>query len=248
MITAKKLNELLNKIAPYELAESWDNCGLLIDCGGQTDKVLFALDLTAEVVQEAAARGCGAIITHHPAIFQGVKALAEGDPVLAAAKAGVSVLSAHTCFDAAQGGVNDCLCELLGLQEVELFAGMGRGGKIEKIEPAAFAALVREKLGCGPVRYVDGGRPIERVAVIGGAAGEFVGQASWLGYDAYLTGELKHHEAIYARQLGLTVVAAGHYETENPAMEKMRQAMERELDGAAECLLSECCANPLETA
>ncbi len=244
MTTTGKLNELLNKIAPYELAESWDNCGLLVDCGGEIARVLFALDLTGEVVQEAAERGCGAIITHHPAIFQGVKALAQGDPVLAAARAGISVLAAHTCFDAAQGGVNDQLCALLGLRETELFAGIGRGGRLDKTDAQGLAALVKQALGCETVRYVDGGRAIERVAVIGGAAGEFVGQAGWQDYDAFVTGELKHHEAVFARQLGMTVIAAGHYETENPAMDAMRRAMEAELDGAADCLLSERGTNP----
>ncbi len=247
MTTAKQLNKILNKIAPYELAESWDNCGLLIDCGGETDKILFALDLTNAVVAEAAALGCGVIVTHHPAIFQGVKALADGDPVLAAARAGVSVLSVHTCFDAAAGGVNDVLCEKLGVDAPELFAIIGRGGNIKRTDALTLAVNVKNVLRCSVVRYVDGGKPIERVAVIGGSAGEFIGEASWQGYDAFVTGELKHHEAIYAKQLGLTVIAAGHFETENPAMDALRAAVESALDGAADCLLSTACANPLET-
>ena len=247
MITTKKLNEIVNKIAPYELAEDWDNCGLLVDCDEPADSILFALDATLPVLQEAKRRGCGIVVTHHPAIFSGVKALAAGDPVLEAAKMKISLLAAHTCFDAAQGGVNDCLCEKLGIENPELFAPIGRMGTLRCADAASLAALVREKLECGPVRYVDGGRPIERVAVIGGAAGEFVAQAKWMGLDAFITGELKHHEALYARQMGMTVVVAGHYETEKPAVEALCRAVEAEIGEEATCLLSEDETNPMET-
>lgn len=247
MITAKKLNEIVNRIAPYELAEEWDNCGLIVDCGEETDKILFALDATNAVLEEATRRGCGVVVTHHPAIFSGVKTLADGDPVLEAAKRRISLIAAHTCFDAAQGGVNDVLCDLLGVEERALFAPIGRMGKLGSADASSLAALVKDKLGCRAVRYADGGKPIERVAVIGGSGGEFVAQAKWMGLDALVTGELKHHEALYARQAGVTVVAAGHYETENPAVEVLRRAAEAEVGPDAACLLAEDGANPFET-
>lgn len=247
MIDTKKLNEIVNKVAPYELAEEWDNCGLIVDCGEKTDKILFALDATNAVLEEAQRRGCGAVVTHHPAIFSGIKNLADGDPVLEAAKRHITLIAAHTCFDAAQGGVNDVLCDLLGVKEQELFAPIGRMGKLSCADAKALAALVKEKLGCDAVRYVDGGKPIERVAVIGGSAGEFVAQAKWMNLDAFITGELKHHEALYAQQVGVTVIAAGHYETENPAVEALRRAVEAEVGEDAACLLAEVCANPFGT-
>lgn len=247
MIGTKQLNEVIDKLAPYTLAESWDNCGLLVDCGGETGKILFALDAANEVIEEADALGCGILVTHHPAIFAGVKVLPQGDPVLEAARHNISLIAAHTCYDAAAGGVNDVLCDLLGVAERASIAPIGRSGRLASPDARSLAALVREKLGCGPVRFVDGGHPIEKVAVVGGAGGDFVAQARWLGLDALITGELKYHEALYAKQLGLTVVAAGHYETENPAVAALCAAVQQQIGDAAQCIVASVGANPFQT-
>ncbi len=247
MITAKKLEAVVDQTAPFALAAPWDNCGLLVDCGGETDKILFALDATVPVLEEAQRCGCGIVVTHHPAIFSPLKRFSQGDPALEAARRGLSLIAAHTCFDAAAGGVNDLLCDLFRVQDREEFAGIGRMGGLRFDGARELAAYVRERLGCGPVRYVDGGGAIRRVGVIGGAGGDFAAQAKQAGLDALITGECKHHEALYAKQAGLTLVAAGHYETENPAVEALRRSVEASLGGAAVCLLAERCENPFYT-
>ncbi|MEG2234441.1 MAG: Nif3-like dinuclear metal center hexameric protein [Oscillospiraceae bacterium] len=246
MINAIKVNEAVNEIAPYELTEQWDNCGLLVDCAEETDKILFALDVTNEVVAEAKELCCGIIVSHHPAIFQGKKALADGDPVLTAAKEHISLIAAHTCFDMAQGGVNDVLCKILGVENASLFE-CGRGGILKKDSAKSLAEFVKEKLGCACVKYIDAGCKIEKVAIIGGSAGEFIGQAKWMGYDAFITGEIKHHEALFAKQIGLTVISAGHFETENPAMEAMLELVSEKIGNKDECLLSKKNTNPIMT-
>ncbi len=245
MTNAKHINEILNQVAPYELAEGWDNCGLLVDCGGETDKILFALDVSGESVKKAKELGCGIIVSHHPAIFGGVKSLGTSDPALLAAMEHISLLAAHTCFDAANGGVNDVLCRTLGIKDAELFPPIGRGGSVAKTTAAKLASDVKKALCCESVALVDCGTPIERVALIGGSAGEFIASAKWLGYDAFVTGELKYHDALFAREIGMNVIAAGHFNTEVIAVRALRDAVSERLEGAAECIIFENEKNPI---
>ncbi|MBR5502556.1 MAG: Nif3-like dinuclear metal center hexameric protein, partial [Oscillospiraceae bacterium] len=118
MITPRELEQLVAQIAPPEAAEEWDNVGLLLDSGAPTDRILFALDATVQAVEEAKKLGCGVIVTHHPLIFHPLRRIEAGSPVQLAAKAGISVISAHTNFDTAAGGVNDLLAEMFGLLDV----------------------------------------------------------------------------------------------------------------------------------
>ncbi|MEG0750412.1 MAG: Nif3-like dinuclear metal center hexameric protein [Oscillospiraceae bacterium] len=246
MITTKELNEIINKIAPYELAEGWDNCGLLLDCGLPIDKILFALDATGSSLARAKELGCGAVVTHHPAIFGGIKVLCAEDPVVIAAMSHISLLAAHTCFDAAEGGVNDALCSKLGIEEPTPMLPFGRCGVLAAGDAAELAEKVKKSLGCESVAYVDGGRPIDRVAVVGGAAGELISQAAWLGCDAFITGELKHHEALFAQQIGMTVISAGHFITEIVAIKTLCERVQSEIAERAGCLIYSEEQNPIK--
>lgn len=246
-MTTKELNEIINTAAPYELALEWDNCGLLLDCGLDFDSVLFALDVTNEAVAEAKKRGCGAIVSHHPAMMGAVKALAAPDPVVTAAMEHISLFAAHTCFDFANGGVNDVMCSLLGVTDVQPWPPIGRIGHLKSGGAQALAARVKAALGCPRVLYVDGGAPIERVAVVCGSAGDLLAEAKWAGCDAFITGELKHHAALFARQIGLSVVAAGHFGTEAVAVKSLRDAVQSIAGDSLKCLLFEGEADPLIT-
>ena len=240
MATVQQLYEEMKHIAPLELAESWDNPGLLVDCGGEVHRVLVALDITPEVVAEAAEKHCEAIVSHHPVIFSPLKKLGPQDVPFQLVQAGISAVCMHTNLDAAEGGVNEVLAGIFGMKDMEIFAdGCGRVGEIEEISVPELARKAQEKLASlcnqpenGPavqVKLVDSGRSVKRLAVISGAGGSMFEDAVAVGADCLLTGEANHHHAIDAKRLGLSLIAAGHYATEFPVTaavaEKLRAAL-----------------------
>ena len=227
MITVRQVYEAMQAIAPLELAESWDNPGLLVDCGGAVHRVLTALDITPEVVEEAAAKQCEMIVSHHPVIFDPLKRLEPQDVPFRLVQAGISAVCMHTNLDAAEGGVNEVLAGIFGMRDWEVFAdGCGRVGEVEPITVPELARKAQAVLGgrcnrprSGPavqVKFADSGKTVRRLAVISGAGGSMFEDALAVGADCLLTGEANHHAAIDAVRLGLSLVAAGHYATEFP--------------------------------
>ncbi len=244
MINARELAEAVNSVAPFYNSAEWDNSGLLLDCGAHFSRVLFALDATKDVLIEAAERQCGALVTHHPVIFGALKRMSVDDPVTLAAKCSISIVSAHTCFDSTDGGVNDVLCGLLGLSSVTSFGDIGRAGSLPSMPEDDFIAMCKKALGCDYLPAVLQGKPINRVAVVGGSGGEYVGLAASLGCDALVTGEIKHHEALIAKQRGVCAVAAGHFATENPSISALCEGVSKQLGDRAECMVSQSGRDP----
>ncbi len=234
-VTVKEVSAFIDAFSPYETKCHWDNCGLLV--GNENNKVTkigLALDLTSEVLKNAVSKGVDLIVTHHPVIFKAQKAFVKGNLAYDAAVNGISVISAHTCLDSAQGGVNDVLCEILELDDVssveikeELNTPLLRIGSVKKLDPLAFAEDVSKRLGA-VCRVVEGKRPIKRVAVCGGAGADFIDYAIEAGADALVTGDLDHHEMLDAAEKGITLIAAGHFETENPVMAVLKEKLEKE--------------------
>ncbi len=240
MVTVQQLYEEMQRMAPLELAESWDNPGLLVDCGGEVHRVLVTLDITPEVAAEAAEKHCEAIVSHHPVIFSPLKKIGPQDVPFQLVQAGISAICMHTNLDAAEGGVNEVLAGIFGMKDMEVFAGgCGRVGGIEPISVPELARKARQELATrcnlpenGPavqVKLVDSGCPVKRLAVISGAGGSMFEDAIAVGADCLLTGEANHHHAIDAKRLGLSLIAAGHYATEFPVTaavaEKLRAAL-----------------------
>ena len=232
MVNVKAVSDYINSFAPYDTQCSWDNCGLLVgDENKEVSKVGICLDLTSETLENAKAQGVDLVITHHPLIFTPQKNFLSGDKAYELAVSGISLISAHTCFDCADGGVNDVLCYLLGISNVrgveteETAIPMVRIGEVKKQSSADFAKLVAEKLGT-VCRVVDCENVINKVAVCGGAGMDFYDEAVKAGADAYVTGEIKHHEMLYAKEKGVTVIEAGHFETENPSMTALKNKLE----------------------
>ena len=240
MTTVQQLYEAMQCITPLELAESWDNPGLLVDCGGEVTRVLVTLDITPEVVTEAAAKHCEAIVAHHPVFFDPLKKLGPQDLPFQLVRAGISAICMHTNLDAAAGGVNEVLAGIFGMQDPEPFAGgCGRVGSIEPITVPQLARKAQQELAArcnapdaGPavqVKFADTGKPVQRLAVISGAGGSLFEEALAMGADCLLTGEANHHHACDAKRLGLSLIAAGHYATEFPVTaavaEKLRAAL-----------------------
>ena len=227
MTSVNQVYETMQQMAPLELAEHWDNPGLLVDCGGAVHRVLVTLDITPEVVAEAAAKQCEVIVAHHPVIFDPLKKLCPTDVPYQLVRAGISAVCMHTNLDAAEGGVNEVLADLFGMKDKTPFAeGCGRVGTVEEITVPQLARKAQQVLAAhcnapqnGPavqVKFADAGKPVRRLAVISGAGGSLFEDALAQGADCLLTGEANHHHACDAKRLGLSLIAAGHYATEFP--------------------------------
>ena len=222
-MTVREFYKALSAIVPRELGCDWDVDGLNVcpDPDREVKRVLVALDATNEVVNQAVAEGYDLIFTHHPMLFGGLKNVLaddyDGAKVIALCRAGVSAVSFHTRIDAAEGGVNDILAGLVGLEEVEV-AGEERimrvGTLAEPVSAAAFAARVKDALGAPAVLCADAGREVRRVAVVGGSGKSEVALAIASGADTFLTGELKYSQYCDTDKLNLLV--AGHFYTEQP--------------------------------
>ncbi len=229
--------EYMQGWADPQLAESWDNVGLLVDAGGSVDKILVALDITREVVEEAEQKGCGLIVSHHPVIFKPLKGLNASQPAFLLVQKGISAICMHTNLDAAEGGVNDVLAKLLGVTEVQPFAELGRIGKIAPLSAMDFAQRCKEILQA-PVMLADAGKQISTVALIGGSGGDFFKEAALAGADCLVTGEASHHHGLDATEMGLSVVVAGHFATEVPVVREMQARLQGAF-GDIEVLMSE---------
>ena len=230
MRTVNELYEAMQRIAPLELAESWDNPGLLVDCGRPVDRVLVTLDITLEVVQEAAAKGCGLIVAHHPVIFSPLKRLEPRDVPFQLVQNGISAICMHTNLDAAPGGVNDTLCDILGIaaEGRESFAeGCGRIGTTMPTTVEALAKFCAATLHSG-VKYVNGQKPVTCLAEVSGGGGSYLEEAIARGADCLVTGEAAHHIALLARQKGIGLVVAGHWGTEHAIADVLAVQLEKQ--------------------
>lgn len=221
-MTVKEVYDALQTVAPFETQLDFDNAGLLIGSFHQpVTGIGVVLDVTPQAIGQAQQRGLDCIVSHHPIIFSGLKAIPTESPVYQAIRAGLAVISAHTNLDAAAGGVNDALAAALGLEAVQPLGlpgdrtpPMGRIGRLSAgMDSYGFAAYVSEKLHTR-AKYVPADRPIDTVAVCGGAGEAFIQPAAAAGADALVTADVKHHNLLLARSLGLMVVDAGHFETE----------------------------------
>lgn len=233
--TVAQVLEQLEKIAPLELAEEWDNVGLLAGrMDAKVDCVLCALDLTLDVVNEAAARGAQLIVTHHPILFRGRKNLREDDPegkmLCALIRGNIALIAMHTNYDNAQPGVNDALAGVIGLKNVAALENGMRVGSVDEVSFAEFAKEAEAKLG-GPIRkYGSADRRVSRVAVLGGAGEDFVNQAASAGADVYITGEMAYHKALDAAAAGVCILEAGHAATEKPGIYALSRGLQIALD------------------
>lgn len=224
MATVQEILQFIETLAPRELKMEWDNVGLL--CGGKdrpVTKILVALDPFEHVCREAADWGAELLVTHHPLIFAAPKSVTDDTSVGRAIQLlcahGISAINAHTNLDCAQGGVNDVLAQTLELTEVAVIGGedLLRAGQFDAELPA-FLAHVKEKLGCRGLRYVDGGKPVHKVAVGGGSCAGGMLDAVDAGCDTLVTADVKYNQFWDARELGLNLIDAGHFQTENPVV------------------------------
>ena len=232
MATVHDILTYLETLAPRSMKMDWDNVGLL--CGSrrtEVTKLLVALDPFEGVCEEAAHWGADLIVTHHPLIFKALKSITDetsiGRSIQLLCREGISAINAHTNLDCAPGGVNDRLAAALGLSGIEVIDPMGvdtegrewgllRKGVVTEQSLAEFLPTVKTALGCEGLRYVDGGKPVRKVAVGGGACASELMDAYRAGCDTFVTSDVKYNQFWEARDLGMNLVDAGHFYTENP--------------------------------
>ena len=217
-MTVQEIYAYLHSRAPFDTAEGWDNPGMLVgDPRREVSRVLVALDATAGAVDTAEAVCADLIVTHHPVIFAPLKKLSAQSIPYRLAAAGIDLIAAHTNLDKAEGGVNDTLAARLGLSDVVVAADeYTRIGTLpEPMSARDFAAHVAAVLDTA-VRY-SGDKTVQRVAVCGGSGGDFMLRCH--DADAYVTGEVRHHEWLAADHLN--VIEAGHYATEVPVVDTL---------------------------
>ena len=220
----KEVLDWLNALAPFESAEGFDNVGLLMgDREAEVHTVLFGMDITDAMADEAIKTGAELIITHHPFIFHALKRIdytgPQGRTLCRLAEKRISVIAAHTNWDKAAGGVGDSLARALELQDVTAADDYVRAGTLPSPMPLnAFEAHVRAKLHIDARFYPASEEAITRVAVAGGAYGEGYFAALAAGAQMFVVGEIAHHEILYASARGLSLCDAGHYATEWPGV------------------------------
>ena len=255
MATVREIYDRLAEKAPLEMKMDFDNPGFLVGRGGaEVRRVLVSLDITDDVIEEAKEKGAQLIVSHHP-IFFSLKSVTDGDRLgrkaVALIESGISAICMHTNLDAAKGGVNDALADALGLRDTEILnvegissAGeeysYGRVGLLTEPTPmTAFLEKVKAALGANGLRYHDAGRPVYRVASVGGSGGGMLDFAAAKGCDTFVTADVKYDVFLAAKEMGINLIDADHFCTENtvvPALAVMIAGRFPEV----EVLISEC--------
>ncbi|MCB9881294.1 MAG: Nif3-like dinuclear metal center hexameric protein [Planctomycetes bacterium] len=234
------LLDWLHDLAPLDVAESWDNVGLLVGRRtGSVERVMTCLTLTPDVVLEALDRRADLVVTHHPMLFRATKRItdesAEGRMLLDLVAGDVRVYSPHTSWDSAREGINRQLAEALALREIvpmrplaeDSERGSGRIGSLpEKVPLHVLLERVKRALHVEVVPHVgEADHLIGRMGIACGAADDFVRDALRLECDALLLGEARFHTCLEARTAGMALILPGHYATERPAMGSLATRM-----------------------
>ncbi len=232
MTSVKQIYDKLNELAPVSLKMDFDNVGLLVGDGrASVGTCLAALDITGEVIQEAIDRKAQLIVSHHPIIFGSINSVTTDDlagrKIIALIKNDISAICMHTNLDIAEGGVNDALITALSASSEGYLepcgtdadgkpVGCGRIGEFKtEMDFESFLGLCKSALGANGLRYHYAGRPVKRLAVMGGSGGGSLMDAVKAGCDTYVTSDIKYNCFLDAKELGVNLIDADHFCTEN---------------------------------
>lgn len=240
----KDIIDYMEKWAPNEIVDSWDNTGFQI---GREDKdirnIMVALDLDEYILKESIEKDIDLIITHHPVIFQSLKSVVDINPkgklILDIIENDIAAYNAHSNLDLANGGVSDVLASKLKLKnlsnlkdlvvndEYDNKYGYGRIGELASINLESFISEVKKVLDIeNLVLYGDVGRIVRKVAVCGGSGSDFIIDAVKKNADIYITGDIKYHEAQFAYERGLTILDIGHFHSEKHILPAIKKYLE----------------------
>ena len=250
MAIVNDIYAFLNEIAPVRYQMDFDNAGFLVGDGGTAvKKTLLALDITDDVIAEAVELRAQLIVSHHPLIFTPLRHATTDDlagrKVLVLARHGISAICMHTNLDIADGGVNDALMAAL---DAEVTGGLdpagtaadgsaltcGRIGKLKRpMTMAEFLPYVSGRLHANGLRYVDGGSPVERLAVCGGSGGNMLELAAAKGCDTFVTADVKYDRFLAAKELGINLIDADHFCTENVVIPVLQAKLQQRFPAVA---------------
>ena len=245
MTSVKNILDYLCLIAPLELQTDYDNSGFLLGhSDAQVSRVLLALDITEEVIEEAIDQKVQLIISHHPVIWGSLQAVTDfsgANKLLRMAENHIAAISMHTNLDIVQGGVNDVLIDLLGAKAEDSLDrdGCGRVGRLEKPMPfEQFLLLCRERLKTKGLRYYYAGRDVQKLAVLGGSGGSALTDAVQKGCDTYVTADIKYSQFLAAKELGINLIDGDHFCTETPVIPMLAKKLSQEF-GEIKFIISE---------
>ena len=238
-----EVRDYFNEIYPFYMKLSFDNIGLLAGFAEtEVSRAVTALDITDEVIDEAAELGAQLIVSHHPLIFDAIKSVTDEEPrgrrIISLLTHGISAICLHTNLDTAVGGVNDALMHALGAHVTGLVSshgshpdgtdyGVSRFGEMdEEMDFFEFLKRTKAALHSNGLRYVSGGRPVKKLACCGGAGAVDMQKAFESGCDTYVTADLKYDHFLWARDVGLNLIDAYHFCTENVVVPVIKSALE----------------------
>ena len=218
---------------PFLTATDDDNAGLMLgDKNADVTTVLITLDCTKAAVKKAIEVGAEVIVSHHPLIFGSLDRIPANSVINDCIKNNIAVISAHTNVDTGKGGINDCICEKLGLSSVGGVYVDGflirKGVLAEPMSAEDFAKKCKDAFG-SHIKYTDGGKMISKVAVCSGSGGGFLPSVLRAQVDAFVTGEVKHHHFIEAADNEFSLFECGHFETEDIILPKLENTLKRSL-------------------
>ncbi|HBN77533.1 MAG TPA: Nif3-like dinuclear metal center hexameric protein [Planctomycetaceae bacterium] len=263
MTSCDLILQYLQTFAPLELAEDWDNVGLLLgNCEQDISSVMTCLTLTPDVATEAIEKNVDLIVTHHPILFRAVQRIttetSEGAMLLDLARNDIAVYSPHTAFDSAARGINQQWCERLKLQnclplqssaDLELAGtGLGSGRMGTLTHPMLLQDLIlqiKSLLSIESVQFVGQlDAEISKAGIACGAAAEYMKQAQAQGCQVLVTGEARFHACLEARQRGIALVLVGHFHSERFACEKLAEILQNEFP-QIHCFASQIESDPI---
>lgn len=260
--------DALEDFAPLPLQESYDNAGLQIGLTeAEVSGALLCLDVTEEVLEEALELGCNMVVSHHPLIFHGLKSVTDGDMVQRCVRIAlqndIAIYAAHTNMDAAVDGVNYMMAERLGLVDVVLMqprqvpvgigsrqrtvqGGSGVIGYLPQGEDSlAFLQRVKQAFGVECLMHNELlPRPIESVAICGGAGDFLLEEAIKAQADAFLTGEMHYHQ-YFGHDGEIQIGVLGHYQSEQFTTDIFSQILSNSCPGLA-IFKTNICTNPIK--
>ena len=256
----KEVIRALERFAPLPLQADFDNAGLQIGLTeADVSGALLCLDVTPKIVDEAVAKGCNLIVSHHPLIFRKLNRIADENEVQVTVRKAieqrVAIVSMHTNIDSAQGGVNYKIAEKIGLHDLRfcgkqtvvdgVTGGDGVIGEVtEELAADDLILLLKKRFDVECVQCNQLlRRPIRTIAVCGGAGSFLLDDAIASGADAFITGEMHYHE-YFGHDQEIQIAVIGHYQSEQYTSEIFKSIIEEQCAGVR-CFITGLNTNPI---
>ncbi len=242
MTSLHEICDFLDRYAPVQLAEEWDNVGLLVgDKSSSVARIMTCLTVTPESAEEAISKRADLIVSHHPLPFHPIKKLTTESTstklLWNLIRAGIGIYSPHTGFDSAEAGINQLICQRIGLQEIRPLLpaidhstglGAGRIGRLEvPTDLVSFIDLLKQKFCIRKLQFVGNlSNSVSIVSSACGSGGSFLENADSAGCDTLVTGEAGFHTCLEAKARFMSLILLGHYSSERFAIEILSDVLQ----------------------